>query len=213
MVDITGEYKQEIKFNIENEVDDDKILRVEISGSENKLIPISAIDETLDRLKSYLLTIGCKLAIKYYNNGWTDTKSELTKKVLIGIRLNLYKTLQATYSKANYFLLLSDDKTVVVLDKEMPRGNRSYYISFKETGSNNIYSTFEFKYMANLKDEFINFEIHDNHGNKVEWSKLSYCLNKEGIDYGTFNNGFSYMENDFNSQSYVYSKTKKFFDI
>ena len=140
-----------------------------------------------------------KRAIKYYNNGWTDTKSELTKKVLIGIRLNLYKTLQATYSKANYFLLLSDDKTVVVLDKEMPRGNRSYYISFKETGSNNIYSTFEFKYMANLKDEFINFEIHDNHGNKVEWSKLSYCLNKEGIDYGTFNNGFSYMENDFNN--------------
>jgi hypothetical protein len=217
MVDIPQEYKQEIEFNVSDSLDEDRILRIEISGSENKLIPMSIVDETLERLKSYLETIGCKLAIKYYDGSyrigrWSDTKPRLTKKILLGIRLNLYKTLQARYNKSNYYMLLNDDNTIVVLDNEMSQGNRTYYITFKKVDSSNRYSTFKFQYMANSRN-FINFTIHDNHGNPVEWSKLSSVLHSVGVDYGIFNNGWSYMENDFNEQGYTSTKTKKFFDI
>lgn len=214
MVDVPSEYKQEIEFNIDKELDEDRILRINISGSENKLIPLSVVDDIIERLKSYLTLIGCKLAVKYQlrDGRWTDTKQRSFKKILIGVRLNLYKTLQATYSDSNYFLLLNDKKTIVLLDKEMPKGNRIYYITFKDLDSNSRYSTLKFEYMVNSRD-FINFKIHDNHGNLVDWNKLSYFLNSVGIDYGIFNNGFGYMEGDFNNQTYTWSKTKKFFDI
>ena len=57
------------------------------------------------------------------------------------------------------------------------------------------------------------WKIQDNHRNPVEWSKLSSILHSVGIDYGIFNNGWSYMEGDFNEQGYTSGKTKKFFDI
>jgi hypothetical protein len=215
MVDIPSEYKQDVKFNIDKKLDEDRILRINIFGSENKQIPLSVVDDIIERLKSYLTLIGCKLGVKYqlYDDGrWVDTKPSQFKKMLIGVRLNLYKTLQATYSDSNYFLLLNDKNTIVLLDKEMPKGNRIYYITFKELDSNSIYSTLKFEYMVNSRD-FINFKIHDNHGNLVEWNKLSYFLNTVGVDYGIFNNGFGYMEGDFNNQTYTWSKTKKFFDI
>lgn len=215
MVDIPEEYKQDIKFDVSDKLDNDRILRIEISGSEDKEIPLSVVDETLERLKAYLETIGCKIAIKYYDDSrwsWSDTKPRLTKKILLGIRLNLYKTLQARYSKSNYYMLYKDENTIVVLDNEMPQGNRTYYITFKKVDSNHRYSTFRFKYMSNSR-KFINFNIKDNHGNKVEWNKFSSVLRSVGVDYGIFNNGWSYMENDFNNQSYTLNKRKKFFDI
>ena len=213
------DYSNEIEFTIDKDIDEDRILRINIFGnkqeSENKLIPISVVDDIIERLKSYLTLIGCKLAVKYQlrdDGRWTDTKPSQFKNILIGVRLNLYKTLQATYSDSNYFLLLNDKRTIVLLDKEMPKGNRIYYITFKGLDSNSRYSTLKLEYMVNNRD-FINFKIHDNHGNLVEWSKLSYFLNSVGIDYGIFNNGFGYMEDDFNNQTYTWSKTKKFFDI
>jgi len=215
MVDIPSEYKQEIEFNIDKELDEDRILRINISGSENKQIPISAVDEIIERLSDYLTSIGCKIGFKYRareDGAWLNFKPRLFKEMLIGVKLNLYKTLQATYSDSNYFLLLNDKRTIVLLDKEMPNGNRIYYITFKDLDSNSRYSTLKLEYMVNSR-EFINFKIHDNHGNLVEWSKLSYFLNSVGIDYGIFNNGFGYMEDDFNNQTYTWSKTKKFFDI
>jgi len=215
MVDIPTEYKQEIKFDIDDNLDEDRILRINISGSENKQMPLSVVDETIERLKSYLTSIGCKMGVKYRfqeDGAWLNYKPRLFKKILIGVRLNLYKMLQATYSDSNYFLLLNDKNTVVVLDKEMPFGDRIYYITFKELDSNSRYSTLKFKYMVNSRD-FINFKIHDNHGNPVKWGKLSSILHGEGVDYGIFNNGFGYMEGDFNNQTYSLSKTKKFFDI
>lgn len=216
MVNIPKEYKQEIKFNIDKNLDEDRLLRITIFGSEDKEIPTSLVDDILERLKSYLESIGCKLAVKYKwrhdDRYWSNFKPEVFKQILIGIRLNLYKTLQATYSDSNYYLLLNDKKTIVVLDKEMPHSNRTYYISFKGVDSNSKYSTLKFEYMANSRS-FINFKIHDNHGNLVKWSNLSYLLNTAGIDYGIFNNGFGYMEDNFNNQTYTHTKTKKFFDI
>jgi len=216
MVDIPKEYKQEIKFNIDKNLDDDRILRITIFGSEDKEIPMSLVDDTIERLKSYLETIGCKLAVKYKwrhdDSRWSDLKPKVFKQILIGIRLNLYKMLQATYSESNYYLLLNDKNTIVLLDKEMPQGNRIYYITFKKLDSNDRYSTFKFEYMVNSRS-FINFKIQDNHRNSVDWSKLSSILHSVGIDYGIFNNGWSYMEGDFNNQTYHQPKTKKFFDI
>lgn len=215
MIDLPNEYKQEIKFDVSDKLDDESILRIKIYGSEDKDIPLSVVDEVLERLKAYLETIGCKSAFKYqyrHSHYWFDTKRDMVKGILIGIRLNLYKTLQARYSKSNYYLLLNDDNTTVVLDRDMPYGNRTYYITFKELDSNDRYSTFKFKYLVNSR-KFINFEIQDNHRKAVDWNKLSSILHSVGIDYGIFNNGFSYMENDFNGQGYTSGKRKKFFDI
>jgi hypothetical protein len=216
MVDIPNDYKQEIKFSIDK-LDDDEILRIKIFGSDSKDLLTSTINETIERLKSYLNSIGCKMAVKYKNPTnqyeWLDTKLTRTKEILIGIRLNNYKMLQATYNSSNYFMLLNDENTIVVLDKDMPKGNRIYYITFKKAkDSNSQYSTLKFEYISSSRN-FINFKIYDNHRNPVEWNKLQIFLNKEGIDYGIFNNGFGYMEDDFNNQGYTYSKPEKFFDI
>lgn len=104
-------------------------------------------------------------------------------------------------SKDEFHQLHDDKDKTVVLDKYLNdagrAGRRVYYILFK----NSKIGAVKLVYDLNSR-KHQNFKVYDNFNNEIEFSKFEVYLMKNNIHYGTFNDAWYYIEDDFNNQGY-----------
>lgn len=105
---------------------------------------------------------------------------------------------------SEFHLLHSDSEKTVVLDKYLNdagrSGRRVYYINFK----NSKIGALKLVYDLNSRSKQ-NFRIYDNYNTEIDFNKLDVYLMKNDMKYGTFNDAWYYIENDFNNQGYTSS--------
>lgn len=104
-------------------------------------------------------------------------------------------------SKDEFHQLHDDKDKTVVLDKYLNdagrAGRRVYYILFK----NSKIGAVKLVYDLNSR-KHQNFRVYDNYNNEIEFNKFEVYLMKNNIHYGTFNDAWYYIEDDFNNQGY-----------
>jgi len=104
---------------------------------------------------------------------------------------------------SNEFHLLHDDsEKAVVLDKYLNdagrSGRRVYYINFK----NSKIGALKLVYDLNSR-RHQNFKVYDNYNTEIDFNKLEVYLMKYDMNYGTFNDAWYYIEDNFNNQGYT----------
>jgi L-rhamnose isomerase len=97
---------------------------------------------------------------------------------------------------SNIYILIKTDKFIVGLDKFSLGTKRTYFIRFFEIKErkNRIICL---KLVYNLNKTVNNIEFYDNHNNLLDFNKLQFLLEENGLQYKTFNDSWFYIEDDY----------------
>ena len=139
------------------------------------------------------------------NKNKSDKDKGITKKVNTN-----QEFCSQQYNKNNIYILKKNDKIIVALlnsieflnknSRSREGINRNYFISFKEVKDvKSRAKCLKLSYHLN-STKFQNFTVFDNYNNEINFNKLDVFLRENGIDYDTFNEGFYYMEEDYNNR-------------
>lgn len=101
-----------------------------------------------------------------------------------------------------FYSLYKNDDVLVLLEKYLKSGHRIYYIIFRSLSNESNCRVLKMSYNTNKNTRRIddNFEIFDNNNNKITFNNLEENLNKCGISFGTFNNAWYYIEDNYNNR-------------
>lgn len=105
----------------------------------------------------------------------------------------------------NYTILDKNDRTISVYHKNN-KELRIYYIFFKNLSDDNPCKTLRLFYNTQISTHGMddsNITIQDNFGRNIEGPlshKFERFLSENGVNYGTFNNAWGYIEDNYNNR-------------
>ncbi len=133
----------------------------------------------------------------YQNHYFENNKFKSVSDVRLEFRRSNESVLNYKLSKSEFHLLHSDSEKTVVLDKFLNDTSRFYYILFK----NSKIGALKLVYDLNSRSKQ-NFRVYDNYNAEIDFNKLDIYLMQNDMRYGTFNDAWYYIEDDFNNQGY-----------